>query len=236
MTSTKSSVKEKRLFGRRKGKPLKGARAAAFDSLLPKLSIPEQHLTRDGKLSLNTLFEQSFPSYSLEIGFGNGEHLNGLLERHAETGFIGVEPYMNGMATFLRDIKDTQHTQTRVLMDDAMLLAESLEDECLDKIYVLNPDPWHKTRHHKRRIIQHKNLDHFARILKPGGMLISSTDVPYLAEWITTQTVSHSGFEWTANSAQDWKTKPEWWGEHRYAIKGAKGASEMHYLIFQKKS
>jgi tRNA (guanine-N7-)-methyltransferase len=240
MTYKKSSAnssgkqKQKRVFVRRAGKKLNTGRANALKNLLPKLTLSDDDIALPKALAPASLFPNALDEYCMEIGFGTGEHLATLTQLNQNIGYIGVEPFSNGMATFLRDIKDHSHHNIRVFMDDAMLVAEALSDESLDRIYILNPDPWHKTRHHKRRMIQHKNLDHFARILKPGGQLISSTDVPYLAEWIVTQTCTHGAFEWRANSAKDWKIRPDGWPDHSYATKGAKGASEMHYLIFDK--
>ncbi|MEM7618682.1 MAG: tRNA (guanosine(46)-N7)-methyltransferase TrmB [Pseudomonadota bacterium] len=238
MTSKRSLAKdradrpERRLFGRRSGKALNKSRADAIEQLLPALSIHEEQLS--ASISINSLYKKKFAKHVLEIGFGTGEHLHGMMQRDPETAFIGVEPFLNGMATFLRDIKDMPLNNIRVLMDDAMLLVHALEDACLDEIYILNPDPWHKKRHHKRRIIREENLDQFSRVLKPGGRLISSTDVPYLAEWILEKTNSHQCFTMDTQSQKDYKIRPDWWIDHKYASKGAKGASEMHYFIFHK--
>ena len=113
------------------------------------------------------------------------------------------------------------------------MIANSLAEDTLDGIYVLNPDPWHKKRHHKRRIINQTNLDCFARILKPGAELIMSTDVPDLAEWMFTHATIHPNFKWTGNSKQDWDTKPEGWITTRYEEKKAKGADKMVYMLFK---
>lgn len=235
MTSERSLVKkQKRFYGRRTGKALNKSRAEALEALLPKLSVPDDKLTLDASLPFASLFDKPHEKAILEIGFGTGEHLVGLMEREPKTAYIGVEPFINGMATFLRDIENNPHDNIRVWMDDALMVVESLEDECLNEIYILNPDPWHKTRHHKRRIIRPETLDHYARILKPGGKLISSTDVPYLAEWIVEKTVNHPAFTWTAQSCKDWQERPDWWIDNKYATKGAKGADKMHYLIFEK--
>lgn len=225
----KPEHQQRRLYGRRQSRPLNTQRQEAFDTLMPKLQI-EVAPALDPK----TLFPASKTEHWLEIGFGNGEHLTALMQTHPENGYIGVEPYINGMAAFLKDIKDEPCDNIRVLMDDAILLCENLTDECLDGIYVLNPDPWPKTRHHKRRIISRDNLDIFARILKPGAALIMSTDVDGLAEWIVTQSFTHPAFEWTAKCADDWRKTPENWIKTRYEEKGAKGSSNMSYLIFKR--
>lgn len=236
MASKKSSAKfkTKRFYGRRSGKALNKSRADALETLLPALCVTPEQMEQEAALPAPALFEKTFDQYALEIGFGTGEHLHGLMERHPDTGFIGVEPFINGMATFLRDIKDVPHDNIRVYMDDALLLVEALADACLDKIYILNPDPWHKTRHHKRRIIREETLDQYARILKPGGQLISSTDVPYLAEWIIDKTTEHSAFDWQDGAQERVLERPDWWIDNKYATKGAKGASEMHYMLFHK--
>ncbi|MCB9981605.1 MAG: tRNA (guanosine(46)-N7)-methyltransferase TrmB [Rhodospirillales bacterium] len=243
-------VNKKRIFGRRIGRPLNKSRADVIETLLPRLSVPEDMLKEDGSLAPSSVFDVPYQECWMEIGFGNGEHLSGLMRRHPENAYLGAEPFINGMAAFLKDIAEdilTQHpheggdprlrgdSKIKVLMDDAMMLAHSLEDECLDGMYILNPDPWHKKRHHKRRIVNRENLACFHRILKPGGQLILSTDVPYLAEWIITEVMLHGGFEWQAASKRDWETKPEGWIDTAYQTKGAKGADKMVYLVFDKK-
>ena len=227
---------KRRVFGRRSGRPLNKSRTKVIDELLPQLSIPEDHLKEDGGLAPSSLFDTDYKECWFEIGFGNGEHLSELMRRHPENAYIGAEPFINGMAAFLKDIQDDPQDRIRVHMDDAMMLAHSLADACLEGIYILNPDPWHKTRHHKRRIVNRENLEAFARILKPGGQLICSTDVPYLAEWMITEVMLHGGFEWTAKQANDWRVAPEDWIPTAYQTKKAKGADRMVYLFFKKKA
>lgn len=235
MTSKKSSAKKRPLrgfFGRRTGKRLNKSRTEALEMLLPELGVDPAMF--EGGFKLSDIFPTPRETNILEIGFGTGEHLLGLMQRHEDANFIGIEPFVNGMATFLRDLAETDMRHVRVFMDDAMMLVDTLEDECLDKIYILNPDPWHKARHHKRRIIREDTLDQYGRILKPGGQLISSTDVPYLAEWIVEKTTEHPRFDWAAAAEKNWKIRPDWWIDNKYATKGAKGASEMHYMVFDK--
>ncbi len=224
----------KRVYGRRTGRPLNKERQVALDELLPVLQIPSDKLTEKANLPPQELFNDPTSAVWLEIGFGSGEHLTALMHDHPDYGFIGAEPFVNGMAAFLKDIKDKPHDNVRVLMDDAMMIANSLSDECLDGIYVLNPDPWHKARHHKRRIISPKNLDQFARILRTGGQLIMSTDVEYLAEWMLEAATAHPSFTQTPESAKDCHTTPPGWIKTRYEQKGAKGSSRMSYLIFKR--
>lgn len=229
-----STNKEKRFYGRRQSRPLKGARADAVEKLLPALSIPKELLTEDASIVPSTLFPKNYKELWLEIGFGNGEHLVELMRRHPEHAFLGAEPYINGMANFLKEIAAEPHEHVRVHMDDALMLVNSLPDQCLDGLYILNPDPWHKTRHHKRRIVRRETLTAYQRVLKPGAQLICSTDVPYLADWMITEVMLHGGFEWSAKCADDWRTPPKDWITTAYEVKGAKGAKIMSYMIFER--
>lgn len=224
-----------RFYGRRSGRRLNKVRQLLLDNLYPTLAISEDQITSAGDLDPHALFSHKPEKITLEIGFGNGEHLAELMRRHPGEGFIGAEPFINGMTAFLKQIDDQKTTENiRTYMDDAMPLVKSLRAESIDTIYVLNPDPWHKTRHHQRRIINQKNLDDFARILKPQGMLIMSTDVKNLIEWMVTEASMHPAFEWTAECADDWRIPPADWIPTRYETKGAKGADKMHYLFFKR--
>ena len=227
--------KRRSLFGRRIGKKLSRQKKEVIENFLPQISLPSKYLNLDGSTHPQAFFKKNYKSFWLEIGFGYGEHLSGMMEKQPETAFIGAEPFVNGMADFLVNIENKNHDNVRVLMDDAMIIARSLAPQTLDGIYVLNPDPWHKTRHHKRRIINQHNLDIFSYILKPEGELIMTTDVEDLAQWMVTQATIHPDFEWSARSAQDWKNAPHGWIPTRYESKGAKNSKQMCYLIFRKK-
>lgn len=230
-----NSIKEKRVYGRKLGRPLNASRQVALDEVLPQVSIDEALLTEKGDLVPCSLFDCDYKECWFEIGFGAGEHLTALMEMHPQNAYIGAEPYINGMTSFLKDIEDMPKERIRVHMDDAMIVANSLTDNALDGMYVLNPDPWHKKRHYKRRIINQDNLDVFARILKPGSQLIMSTDVPDLADWMLTQASMHDAFEWDAEVADDWRIPPKDWVHTAYEGKRAKNGEAMVYLFFKRK-
>ncbi|MCB1784022.1 MAG: tRNA (guanosine(46)-N7)-methyltransferase TrmB [Alphaproteobacteria bacterium] len=229
-----SAYPQQSLFGRRKGRPLGEDRQAALDNRLPEIDLSPA-INQEKQIDLSAVFGGTPSPLWMEIGFGNGEHLATLMRRHPGTYFIGAEPFINGMSAFLMHIKDLPNDKIRVLMDDAIKLCRLLPDKCLDGLYILNPDPWPKTRHHRRRIVSPENLDIFARLLKPGASLIMTTDVPGLADWMVTHANNHTAFTWQAECAADWQTPPEDWIPTRYETKRANGADKMAYLFFERK-
>lgn len=230
----------RKTYGRKIGRPLGKERTEALQALLPLLGIPEETLTERHNINPSALFNRPYNKYWLEIGFGQGEHLSALMRRHPDTGYMGAEPFINGVAALFKDIAadmsgSPENINLRLVNDDAMRLAFSLKENSLDGIYILNPDPWPKKRHHERRIVNTRNLDTFAKILKPGAALILSTDVPDLADWMVTQTCNHPSFQWQANRAEDWRIPPEDWIPTRYELKKARHAEKMCYLFFVRK-
>lgn len=232
-----SAYKKRSLFGRRQGRALRGERSRVLEDILPQITPKGEQLGEDHTSAPSFYFDKEFDKYILEIGFGHGERLAKHAQIEKNTGFLGAEPFVNGMSAFLKDIDEQQQSpdNIRALMDDGMILARSVAPNSLDAVYVLNPDPWHKTRHHKRRLIRKENLDVFAKILKPKGLLVMSSDVPDLAEWMCTHASNHTAFEWNAQNRADWETPPENWITTKYEQKGAKGAKKMVYLFFTKK-
>lgn len=229
-----SAYKKRSLFGRRQGRALKGERSVALDTVLPEIQVPDDILSEAHDLIPASLFKNYYSAYHLEIGFGHGERLIEDTQKNKDIAFLGAEPFINGMADFLKNIPESSCENTRVIMDDGMILARSITPQSIDKIYVLNPDPWHKTRHHKRRIINQENLTILSHILKPNGKLVLTTDVPDLADWMCTQANNHPDFVWDAKTKTDWSTPPQDWIKTRYELKGAKGAKKMAYMIFTK--
>lgn len=230
-----SAYRKRSLFGRRQGRALRGQRYEAMQNTLPKIEIPKDILREDHSTCPTSLFKQPFDSYFLEIGFGHGERLSEHSASNQDIAFLGAEPFINGMADFVKNIKEECLNNTRVIMDDGMILAYSLKPHSLDAIYILNPDPWHKKRHHKRRIVNQHNLDVCAKILKPGGTLVLTSDVPDMIEWMCIHANFHPAFEWKAQKEEDWSEPPENWISTRYEEKGAKGADKMAYLFFERK-
>ena len=208
------------------------ARKHALETLLPELAIPEYALDDNGGLDPRSLFTFTPDQIFFEIGFGNGEHLLSLVRNYPRDGFLGAEPFINGMSAFLKELEEDCRDNIRVLMDDAFFLVDSLETRCLDGLYILNPDPWPKKKHHKRRIINQDTLRRFARILKPGTGLYVTTDSDSMAGWVVRHAVMHEAFDWTAERCADWRQPPHSWQPTRYEQKGRQAGHCQYYLVF----
>ncbi len=227
--------KVKRVYGRRQGRPMHKGRVDVIDTILPIRQIPKDILKEDGALSAADIFAAPVQKLHFEIGFGNGEHLLYIMNENPSDFFIGAEPYLNGMSAFLKSLPSPTPNNVRVHMDDALMVLNSLPDAAVDFLYVLNPDPWPKSRHHKRRIISEKNLEVYARVLKDGGIMMQTTDVDELAEWMLTKTINCPHFDWLAEKPEDWKTAPNGWMATRYENKGRYAGRTQTYLIYRRK-
>lgn len=226
MRSENGHIKH-RFHGRRKGKPLTALRQAVLDKTFPSHRI-DINRPLDGLSGKTELW--------LEIGFGNGEYLSHMAQARPDIGFIGCEPFINGIAALLTSLQKPAGN-LKIWDDNARILMDALPDGIFERIYLLNSDPWPKTRHHKRRFVQTDTLDDLSRILKPGGLFIMSTDVAGLAEWMHARTWAHDDFEWQATSAKDWLRPPSDWpiDKTRYMRKGL-GGTAIYWLIFKKKA
>lgn len=185
-----------RSYGRVKARVLKTRQAALIDKLAASVDIPEGPFD---PLSLKPDAREVW----LEIGFGGGEHMAGQAARDPDLLIIGVEPFLNGVASALRHIEDQALTNVRVNQGDAREVAARLPNGALDRIFILFPDPWPKSRHHKRRIIQTEFLTDLARLLKPGGRLRFATDWAAYADWTEERVLASGLFAWPADRAGD---------------------------------
>ena len=154
-------------------------------------------LPESGRIDPARLFADQRPLW-LEIGFGGGEHLAAQAAAHPDRGLIGCEPFITGVARLLALAEAQGSTNIRIAVEDARLLLEALPDGCLERIFVLFPDPWPKTRHHKRRIVNPATARQFARLLRPGGELRLATDDMAYARAMLLALLPVSGLGWLA--------------------------------------
>jgi tRNA (guanine-N7-)-methyltransferase len=218
----------RRLYGRAKGHKLRQGQAALIEEMLPEVSIPET-----GPLDARTLFGDERP-LEFEIGFGGGEHLAGQAAMRPDHGFIGCEPFLNGVVGALNHIRDDKLDNVRLYMGDALEALERLPDASLDRVYLLHPDPWRKARHAKRRMVNDGPLDLIAAKLKPGCEFRLGTDDPTYCRWAMMVMNRRRDFAWQAKSAADFLTRPADWPETRYERKARRQGHEVWYFIFRR--
>lgn len=220
-----------RSYGRRRTKGLRPLRAGALEGVLPQVTITLQEGTEP--IDPKSFFGDSPKEVWFEIGFGNGEHLLQLALNNPDIGFIGCEPFINGVSALCVGIKQNNVKNIRIWSEDARLLMARLKAHSLDRLFLLHPDPWPKTRHHKRRFVQTDTLDQIATLLKPGAEFRMATDHPELAVWLLEKTYFHPAFTWLATCAGDWRQPPADWPETRYGQKGLKQGRPPVYFRFR---
>ena len=217
-------------FGRRKGHALKPRQAALFETLLPTLALD---LTKPAPANLRALFGHAV-DVRLEIGFGGAEHLITQAQAHPLTGFIGSDGFLNAIAKALAAVDSANLANVRLHFGDASALIAWLPAASLARIDLLYPDPWPKRRHWKRRFIQDESLARLARLLKTGGELRFATDIPDYAAWVLARVLRSKDFEWTAESADDWRMPwPDYSGT-RYEAKAKREGRMPVYFRFRK--
>ena len=162
--------------GRRRGRKLRPSMANLLENELLDLKINSFDTTYIKNPF--DLFSKTTKSIWMEIGFGGGEHISWQAENNPTIGFIGCEPFLNGIASLLRDVKNKKLSNIRILADDARPFLARLPDNSIDRLFILFPDPWRKKRHKNRRIIQKNILDQLYRLLKIGGEFRIATDDP----------------------------------------------------------
>ena len=219
------------LHGRRKGRPLRRQRAGLIETLLPRLALP---LHRPAPNPLTALFSPPVRAVRMEIGFGGGEHLTAAAEMLPETGFIGCEPFLNGMARALSLIETKRLANIRLHFGDAAEVIAWLPDASLARIDLLYPDPWPKRRHWKRRFIQDESVAALARVLAAGGELRFATDWPDYAAWTLERLLRSPHFVWTAERADDWRLPWPGYTRTRYEEKAIRAGRRPCYLAFRR--
>jgi tRNA (guanine-N7-)-methyltransferase len=218
-------------FGRRKGHKLRKRQAELFDTLLPRLAVD---LSQPAPADLGTLFSTPVTDIELEIGFGGGESMIAQAIAQPRTGFIGIEPFANGMAKALAAIERESLTNVRLHFQEAASLIAWLPDASVGRVDLIHPDPWPKRRHWKRRFVQDATIAQLARILRPGGELRFATDVAGYAGWTLQRLLRSAAFDWTAQSAHDWREPWPGFVPTRYHAKAARAERRSCFLIFRR--
>ena len=198
-------------------------------SLLPRLAVD---LAAPPPLA--SLFVHAPDDIGLEIGFGGGEHLAAQAAAHPDMGFIGCEPFVNGMAKALALIEAQGLGNIRLHFGDASDLIAWLPSASLARVDLLYPDPWPKRRHWKRRFVQTASIADLARVLRPGGLFRFATDWPDYAAWTLERLVRSPLFWWTAERAADWRHPWPEFTATRYEAKAKQAGRAPCYLVFRR--
>jgi tRNA (guanine-N7-)-methyltransferase len=233
-----ASITPRRLYGRSKGKALRPGQARLMDERLPELlldiSTPAP-LSTPTPLSAPALFAAPMRAIRLEIGFGGGEHLVAAAAREPDVGFIGCEPFVNGMARLLARITAQGLANIRLHQGDAIEVVDRLPDASLDRVYLFYPDPWPKRRHRKRRIVSPQTLAKLARVMAPGAQLRFATDIDDYAGWTLARLRASPDFVWKATRAQDWRVPWDGWTQTKYEAKAMAAGRDPVYLTFERR-
>ena len=220
-----------RSYGRRKGKPLSARKERLLGELLPRLRLD---LKKPAPARLTDLFDVPVNEVWLEIGFGSGEHLLWQAEHHKDVGFIGCEPFVNGVASLLGAVEDQDIKTIRVHDGDAREVLAWLPDRSIGRIFLLFPDPWPKKRQLKRRLLSADTVRELARVLRPGGELRFASDSgDYAAEALLL--IGQSGaFSLAGERPVDWRERAADWPETRYERKALSEGRTPVYLRWRR--
>ena len=218
-------------FGRRKGHKLRFHQADLIENLLPLLALD---ISVPAPANLGELFEVPTGDVRLEIGFGGGEHLIAEALAFPDAGFIGCEPYVNGMAKILTQIEARNVGNIRLYAGDAAELLAWAPPRSIARLDLIHPDPWPKRRHWKRRFVQDATVAATARSLKPGGEFRFVSDIDDYCAWTLAQLMRAPDFFWTAERARDWREPWPGYTMTRYGRKAEREGRVAAYLRFKR--
>ena len=253
---------ELRSFGRRRGRKLSPRQSALMRDVLPRVAV---NLTSPSPLQAELgsaktwewvgvrgqTPEIAVPSSGpsdhllprgegvelwLEIGFGGGEHLLWQAKANPAVTIIGCEPFEDGVVKVLAKIADEKLDNICLHMGDARDVLRWLPDASIARAFILFPDPWPKTKHRKRRLVNPQTLDLLARVMKPGAELRFGTDI---ADYVRTGLLAitaDSRFAWIAEGPKDWRIRPTDWPETRYEQKAQHEGRQRYYFRFRRKT
>ncbi len=214
----KSDLPKFQFYGRRKGKPLRRNHSDLMERLLPEVSV-------DLVNPLNGAGARVW----LEIGFGGGEHLAHQAALNPQVTLMGAEAFLNGVAKLLTEIDARALTNVKVHFGDARALLEALPDQCLERVYLLYPDPWPKERQKKRRFVNAQNLAHIARVLKPSGQFWFASDIEDYVQWTRGHVAASKLFVEEGDPAQSFDD----WTQTRYEAKARREGRGSSYLRYR---
>lgn len=222
---------ELRSFGRRRARRLSTRQLSLLNDVLPRVSLDP---TAAELQSPTSIFPAHICEVWLEAGFGGGEHLIWQACQNPCVGFIGCEPFEDGIVKVLAAIDKNVLTNIRLYADDVRSLLRWLPDRSLKRVFILFPDPWPKKRHAKRRLVAWPLFELLSRVMEPGGELRVATDIGDYARTILLNIRTQAAFEWRVAGPADWRQRGPDWPQTRYEAKAAKAGRRCYFLRFRR--
>lgn len=217
-------------YGRRRSHGLSEAQKEALSTLSNKYGI--NLLT---KISNPSIFFTKISKIFVEIGFGAGEHLIQNAVQNPDVGFIGCEPFENGVAKIFKEIYENNLKNVKIFNRDARFLLDFFENSSIDRFYILFPDPWTKKRHHKRRLLSKEFITKtLYSKLKSNGELIIATDCENYMEEILETIKNFPEFFTTTLELKQLQIRPSWFLPTRYEQKAILKGKCPFYLKVEK--
>lgn len=227
-TEDQKYMRKVRSFVLRAGRMTEGQQKA-MDEVWPRMGLTLEH----GLLDLNNVFGREAPVV-LEIGFGMGDSLIEMAKNQPEKNYIGIEVHRPGVGRLLSNADKEGLDNIRVFCEDAIeVLAQSIPDGSLDCIQLFFPDPWHKKRHHKRRIVQPELAESLRKKLKVGGVFHMATDWENYAEHMMEVMSAAPGYKNVAGEGA-FSPQPQWRPVTKFQRRGEKLGHGVWDLMFER--
>ena len=229
--------KQYKIFGRRKGKKLSNLQKENLNNYINDFSIFKTN--DDGVLSLRKINPKELfngiEDIRLEIGFGMGDFLFEKALAYPNVGFVGCEVFENGVASLLAKIIKFKINNIRIHFGNCLDLIHNFNYSTLNKIYILFPDPWHKTKHKKRRFFNENNAMYLCSLLKKNGTINIATDIEDYANKILGIMQKKDNFSYIDSIFFNAEKKIKKNFNTKYEQKALKVGRKINYLIFKKK-
>ena len=218
---------QKKFYGRRKGRRISSMSLKLLENYSNKFYLQEDQICK--------LAPYEYNKNILEIGFGNGDNLVNMSLNKPNNLFIGCDAYYNGCVKLLKKIVNKNIKNIKIWPDDIHLIIKKFKKNFFDLILILQPDPWPKKKHKKRRLIQQKFLDDLNQILKYEGKLIISTDHDVMKSWVLEHFHIRNDFLWIKNGLYYTNIKPKWIINTKYSNKALENNKVVNWFYFKKK-
>lgn len=218
-------TEKKSLFrGRHLARPLSSEQSERIKRMMPEISIPLEKCSE-----IIDEYKKNNEEIHLEIGFGAGEHLIERAKNSPNIIHIGVEPFLNGVAKILKSIEEENLENIKIFTNDARLLIDKIPKESISRSYILFADPWPKSKHHKRRIINNEVLKNIGNITKKNAELFIATDHKGYQQWISDLLQENDIFK----VRNKYISHPSHWPYTRYEIKALDGEDIIYWELYK---